>query len=273
MAERPAESGGDLAVRLEVEREYVVGLPMPATLTLEVLQKGTVLSFLPEPTPFSPAGCVGLTLRSSDGLRIVSDQQPSGAFDLSDNPPPLQLGWGDRRRYLIDLSLLVPPGLAAGSYQATLSYVASKRVQRAGPARLQLRRPTEREAAWIAAQAAELAKAGDWGSWVAESPENPAALSSGADAPPLARFHAALRFLAHAPAPTRELPTDALQAVDGLPAPEARAVLLELLRARGDGAGARSLAARIRSETPTLAWLVEASERGAGRLAAHRFAP
>jgi hypothetical protein len=260
-----------LSLRVEGEDEYVLGLPMPVAATLGGVQPGTVLGLLPEPTLFGLSGCIGVTLRERASGKQVLDEVPEGVFDLEHHPPKLALAHGEQRRYLIDLSEVIPATLAPGTYTLTLTYVAPKFSVQSPAAVLVVRAASDDESRWLAPHQADVEDAGSWGQWVLEPPADPDRVPALAETPALARFYVAFRYLAHTSTPLDQIDPRPLGTIQGITRPEALVLGLDLLAARQSVQRVQQIRSMIRTQTPALMWRIERAERGAGMLAGVRF--
>jgi len=249
----------DMGVKLELERSYVVGLPMPAAITPVVVAPDTTLMNMPEPTPFSLNACVGVELIDPKRNEVIVRVAPSGASPASPGPH-VSLDTGEARRWLIDLSEVIPAGTPTGDYRIVVSYVSLQASASSEAAPFTLREPDAAEAAWLAYHAREALEAGSWGEWASE----PSALAPGspADAPAPASFLAAARYIAFSQEPLEQLAEGVLAGVAGVASVEAETMLAELRLLRGDGAGYDATKRALLSRVPAIAWRFEEIEAG-----------
>lgn len=272
-AQPSAQAQSDfLALHVELEDEYVLGLPMPAAVTLEATRPGATLRLLPEPTLFDLGGCIGITLHERRrGGAVVLSELPAGAFDLEHDPPDLSLTYGEKRRYLIEFSALIPPTLTPGAYALTLTYVAPKFSVQSPAIVFVVRAASDDESRWLAPHQADVEDAGSWGQWVLEPPADPDRVPALAETPALARFYVAFRYLAHTSTPLDQIDPRPLGTIQGITRPEALVLGLDLLAARQSVQRVQQIRSMIRTQTPALMWRIERAERGAGMLAGVRF--
>jgi hypothetical protein len=246
----------DMRVQLELERAYVAGLPMPAAITPVVVSPDTTLMRMPEPTPFSLNACVGVELVDPRRDEVVVRVAPSGASP----GPHVALDTGEARRWLIDLSGVIPAGTPTGDYRIVVSYVSLQGGASSEAATFTLREPDAAESEWLAYHAREALEAGSWGEWASE----PSALAPGSPggAPAPASFLAAARYIAFSQEPLEQMDEGVLSGIGGVASVEAETMLAELRRIRGDGAGYDSTKRSLLSRVPSIAWRFEEIEAG-----------
>jgi hypothetical protein len=226
---------------------YVLGYPMHAAITVR-LSSGSpnllVSGGLPVASIFEPAGFSG---------RVEDEHGDVATFTIGpgdhEHAEGGALRAGEARRMLIDLADFHLGSFAPGTYRWTLAYAGVE----AATFTTSLRAPSEVERAEVAALRALAPSAVTWGAWALDPAAPIAERVERSD--PL-RY---IRVLAHAfNAPdTANVPLDAL---DGLYAPEARILHLELTLLHGGPFAAE--AATVRRDHPELDHLVEDLETG-----------
>lgn len=269
--ELPADSN-NIKLQVDLEDNYVKGFPMPVAITIAVAQQDTTINFLAQPTPFNTQGSIGVTLVDSLGA-IVVDEIPQSSIDFDDEQGLLSLSSGERRRYLIDISDMVPGTLNPGSYVMTLSYVHPMFVSRAEGLKLVIRDPDKTESQWLAKHHKEIEEAGSWAKWATESSVKPESLEPPVNAPMLVRFHAAFRYLVYTPTPLADVDPQFLSSLKGVTRPEALLMEMEVYQAAKQYGPATRVAEEARSIAPAVEWLIEAAYNGAGLIAGIRFEP
>lgn len=260
-----AELPDNLQLGVEINAEYVLGLPILAALTLSVRPDGGPVEFVELPSPFSLVGRIGVSIRDAAGA-LVHEFLPQVNMDFDHDSPGLTLEPGDAYRLLIDLSPLVPATLSPGVYAFEVYYLSVLESASAIVSGVTLREPTANEDVWRALVAAQVERVGSWGAWASTDSGSALMVSPLPQPPEPATFHTAVWLLAWAVDPAVRHDPALIQSVTGVAQPEAELIRSELLDARGARQEAEAIRAAIDTSHPSLHWLTEATRRGFGTL-------
>jgi hypothetical protein len=245
-------------LKVDMSPEYVRGYPIPVALTVNYRVEGRdtpghsfeqYLIEVPIIELLSVSPNVGATLTDAVTGAAVFGIEPETYAGEHEWQDQIRLFPNQPRRVLIDASLLFPPDLAAGRYRVSFAYDASGRRSSSRDTVFVLREPTREELTQFPPAH------GRWDEWMQSPPESDTPVS--ADDP--AQLHRIVRSLIFAPSLAQADP-QVLTKLDGFYKPEARAIELELLTARGRGA---SSAGRLRADHPELSWWIDAAAKGA----------
>lgn len=113
---------------------------------------------------------LGITLFSADGSTELSHVEPMAKGDEDTGVPTSVLSVGERRRWLLDLSEILPDALDPGHYQATVSFGPANLRTKVGSIALQFRAPLPEEQKTLDALAEEVQNRGTWGQWTSLPP-------------------------------------------------------------------------------------------------------
>lgn len=270
------ESG--IEIQLQLEDEYVVGLPMLAVVTARVTAPDTTISLLPEPDLLSLKNCIAVIVTPTGSTEPLVSHIPEPTLDLEHRPPKLALSDGERRRWLVDLSEVVrAAAMRAGDYDIFVGYVAPHVNTPMVTSRTRVRLPSDEEQAWIDLQKMDFTYIESWGEWVLEPPEETSQPNGSAglesQVPPIpaaARLDVYLREIIHDEMPLEWITIPPLEMVPALALPEAKAIMMELHLAKGNITAARELGERLRDQVPDLAWLINDIEHGGGPVRGNR---
>lgn len=254
---------GELTLTVELNDEYVAGFPVHAALTVMYRVEGVgrpgvsyaaSLTEAPELDPFGEPAVVGLEIAEAGTGRVVLRVAPMDPPIEASEVASVQLQPNVPRRVLVDLSPdleRVPPG----AYRVRITYAAEWNTVTSEPLPFILREPTREELALPRPRDGET-----WLEWTL--------FGGGKTGTPRrddpARFNRVVRILLRGDAGNPEL----LELLDGLYAPEASVMMLELLAL--NEIDITRAAGAVRQRHPALAWWIDAIPAGNGRIAALR---
>jgi hypothetical protein len=251
---------------LESEPEYVLGYPLYVALTIAVSRPGASLGSLPLPHTHSLRGAIGLRLWHPSEVDPIVDVEPTAIVAPDLGQPELRLAAGESRRFLVELSPLLPDGLAPGDYSAQLLYGEPTRIASSQRFALRLREPTDSEQQVLTSLHDEVSREGSWGAW-AERRES----AAGALRPPTGnrdplRYPRALKYMLYGPVALGAMDDAFLAVLDGVFAADADGFRAEILAAK-DRVLFDAYAAQVKAARPGLVAWMDAIAQGATPIA------
>ena len=195
---------------------------------------------------------------------------PLPAADPDLGVPVNRLEAGEQRRVLVDLTEILPDGLASGAYRAEV--VFGPQSIRTAPTSLRMvfREATKQEDDERRVVVHEQEQRGSWGRWTRLPPLDPTTIRAprGNDDP--LRLNLVLRLLFHASLPLAQIPMSLLDRLDGLFEPEREGLKAELLAARGNESAFADQVANVKSRFPALTRWMNQLLAGESEIAWHR---
>lgn len=251
---------GELTLGVELLDEYVAGFPVHVALTVMYRVDGigqpgvsymNSLTEAPALDPFAEPDVVGFEVREAHTETVVVrttpveppvDASSVASFQLEPNVP---------RRVLVDLSTDLRR-VQPGTYRLRITYTADWNEVTSEPLLFVLRAPTENELLLP-----KVAEGETWREWTLFGGGETGTSERGDPA----RFNRVARTLLRGD----DRDPAILDSLDGLYAPEAAVMMLELLAANGVDVVRATEA--VRERYPELGWWIDGVAKGEGRIA------
>jgi hypothetical protein len=254
---------------VEHDAVYVTGAPLHVAITIRAARPGLSFGWLPSVSPYTARGAIGCTLSTTDG-RVAFARDPASLTPELIEDFAFELRGTEQRRMLTDLSELfgedVPP---PGTYWLTIRYEALLARLESAPVGIRLREPSLDEGALLESARSEVPPGTTWGQWsYLHRAAAPVALRGPAElrGDPL-RFNRIAKRLYTDPTPLGPVDFAALDALEGLYAPDRAALAAEMFATTDPAAYARQ-AELVRREFPALGWWIDMLDAGGGILRA-----
>jgi len=257
---------------LPVERPPEFVLAFPAFMAVTIRTKpGVALSRAPVADILRLNQCIGLEMQNDAGA-VVHKYVPTPVVDRELGKPGSRVEPGESRRMLTDISELVPPDIAEGTYTLRVSYVIPRGAYAAAPFTIRIRRPSPPEAAFLAAAAPDRGRYQNWAVWATTCPTT--SVYGGPIDPgnPLT-LYLLLRRVLCTPGGLAQFDPTIFDTLQGVYEPEGQMLKAELYQARGDVPRYQQTRAAVLQRYASLTWWGRMLDAGGAYLRTLRFVP
>lgn len=252
---------------VDCDGRYVLGFPMHVAVTVCSAHPGSYARRLPLAGWAGNAGAIGVRLVNPVTRAEVVASHPVPVVIPEIGTSTFSLAPGACRRMLVDVSSFLPPDLAAGRYDITITYVAPPDRVESHPIPVTLAAPNAVEKAEIDKLLPAVERAGSWGRWTNLPPREGDVITLPRGALDPLRFNRIMRYLMYGPEELAVVSPSIVDVLHGVYEPESHAILAELYAARRDVARFTEEEEIVRTSFPGLAWWMDEIASGHSELA------